>query len=786
MPTISELAAKSQDRRLDSIREAVPGVEVSFFADAFDTEPATAALGDVLAAIAGGDVRDVIEKLRRLLAKDDHKGYADAKRKLPGVTLSAVLTTRKSGEDVADRVKCHSGVLQADFDGKENPDMRPEDGREKLMEDPHVLAAFVSPSGQGVKALVRIPASIEGHAAAFDAAKAHYAEKFGFVMDKAARDITRLCFLSWDPDLRVKNWQDVLPLAGEKVPARSGNQSHPVPPAALETTAEDIREMLACIPPRPSYDAWLRIASAVWSELAFEEGHRVLSEWSPEEKSGEYSAKWKARLKDVKIGTLVHLAKEHGYDPKAAALKKRRAGGIVRVGGKRVGEPPAEDAAPAPPDEHQAESVPDGQAFVDSIIYDGRSYHVPDATGETLVPVNASSVKAYMRTRGIVDDPKEGLFATVAMEEIQRSRYALRVGAMAGLTKGWHKVPEGRIFVTRGPCPVSPSPVAFDTLRGLVESMLGEDQSGWFFRWLAIAHRSLVSGHYRPGQALALVGPPDSGKSLLLGLIVEAMGGRHAHPYRTWSEGSQFNGHLVGAECLVIDDESPARDMRARRNLGTAIKSSLFSDSVGIEAKYATPFSCRPWWRVIIACNSEPENVLVLPPMEESFSDKIALLLVAKAEFPPGLENDTRREAFRRKLSEELPGLLDHALALPVPPFKANPRTGIESFHHPKILDMLRELSKEAQLESLLAGCADDLGPEWIGTAPDLFQLLTGPDVFQSTREQARRLLDSPSVAGYLLRDLSKTRPGMVASVGESRGLTRWRVIPGAGEDMKT
>lgn len=419
-----------------------------------------------------------------------------------------------------------------------------------------------------------------------------------------------------------------------------------------------------------------------------------------------------------------------------------------------------------------------------SVVYDGNRYHLPGVNGE-LVPVTESALRRHLKLQGLADG-KDGPFLSQALTRIQLENYALRVGAMAGFREGWRVVPDGRIYVTRGPCPVMPAGVPWDALRGLLVDMLGEQQAGWFFRWLAIAHRSLVSGHYRPGQALALVGPPACGKSLLLGLIVEILGGRLAHPYRGWSEGSQFNAHLVGAECLVIDDESPARDMRARRNLGTAIKSSLFGDSVGVEAKYGTPFSCRPWWRVIIACNSEPENVLVLPPMEESFADKIALLLVSKANFPPGLEDDARRAAFRRTLSGELPGLLAHALALPLEPFKADPRTGIETFHHGKILDMLRELSKEAQLESLLAGARDDLGSDWTGTAPELFQLLTGPGVFQSTRDQARRLLDSPSVAGYLLRDLSRSRPGMVSASGSSRGVTVWRIIPGAGEDMKT
>ena len=414
----------------------------------------------------------------------------------------------------------------------------------------------------------------------------------------------------------------------------------------------------------------------------------------------------------------------------------------------------------------------------EAMVYDGRTFYAPGRRGE-LVPMNEASVRRYLVGQGYVKS-KDVDEVSPALTEIQIENYALRVGPMAGYAKGWQDVPDGRVYVTSEIRPVIPADVPCGMLLRLIEEMLGEEQAGWFLRWLAIGHRSLASMRYRPGQALALVGPPASGKSLLSGIIVELFGGRVAHPFSSWSNGSQFNGHLVGAECLVIDDESPSRDMRARRNLATSIKSCLFSDTVGIEGKNKTPFTCRPWWRVIICCNSEPENVMVLPPMEDSISDKIALLLVRTPNFPAGIEGDTGREAFRRRISGELPGLLRHALALPLEPFDMDTRTGIRAYHNSEILGMLRELSKEALLESLLAGAADELEPEWTGTAPELFQRLTGPDVFPSTREQARRLMDSPAVAGYLLRDLARSRPGMVQAVGESRGLTRWRIRPGA------
>jgi hypothetical protein len=79
---------------------------------------------------------------------------------------------------------------------------------------------------------------------------------------------------------------------------------------------EDIRSMLASIQGRPGYDAWLRIISAVGDALPASEAIGVLQERWPEENEGEYAEKLKHRLTDVHVGSLIHLAKQHGYEVK--------------------------------------------------------------------------------------------------------------------------------------------------------------------------------------------------------------------------------------------------------------------------------------------------------------------------------------------------------------------------------------------------------------------------------------------------------------------------------------
>jgi hypothetical protein len=78
---------------------------------------------------------------------------------------------------------------------------------------------------------------------------------------------------------------------------------------------EDIRSMLASIPGRLDHDPWTNIIAAVADALPDSEAIEVLQERWPEEKEGEYAFKLKHRKSDIHVGTLIHLAKEHGWTP---------------------------------------------------------------------------------------------------------------------------------------------------------------------------------------------------------------------------------------------------------------------------------------------------------------------------------------------------------------------------------------------------------------------------------------------------------------------------------------
>lgn len=319
---------------------------ISHFPSALAQEPDHAlSLQKFLAAVRDGQWQRKIQVCREHIQRGDRVRYDHKKRELPAVTLSCHCLSRERDLSPEAKAITHSGWLQADFDLKDNPLLADAGAvaakRAALLDDPYIGAVFVGPSGEGLKAVVSIDP--ERHKDSWFAAEIHFRDVHGLRLDKATKDPMRLCFVSHDPDLETS--EDFTPIPVPDVMPSVESWRPPV-----ETTSADIAEMLRFIPSRPDYETWLRIASAVWSVLPMADGARILHQWSPEEKEGEYASKHGARLKQVGVGTLAHIASQHGFDARAAWARKRWAGRIRFADSERgpgQGEDPACDTAPA-------------------------------------------------------------------------------------------------------------------------------------------------------------------------------------------------------------------------------------------------------------------------------------------------------------------------------------------------------------------------------------------------------------------------------------------------------
>ena len=147
-----------------------------------------------------------------------------------------------------------------------------------------------------------------------------------------------------------------------------------------------------------------------------------------------------------------------------------------------------------------------------------------------------NAFKRHLRACGIsttVDKDSPDLLspAEKVIEHLVQWRTIDYAGPLSGRDEGFIKENGTRVLVTKTAKPIEPKPGPFPTIRAIIAGLLGggehgERQIATFYGWLHFAVDSLTKRLHQPGQALALAGERDTGKSLLQQIITEILGGR--------------------------------------------------------------------------------------------------------------------------------------------------------------------------------------------------------------------------------------------------------------------
>lgn len=277
---------------------------------------------------------DVAKKVQTLRSATKSEQRA-LKNQLPAVTFGGTFTGRK-----ANTLSRYSGLVVLDFD--DLPDAAA--SRDALKDDPHVMLAFVSPSGTGLKVVVPVGTGPERHRDAWEAAKNHFQDRHGLIADKSGKDINRLCYVSHD---MAHIWhQDATPLPvptpqeNPVLPAQAPRQYALNPPAtaprneqhqedAPEIRLEDADAMLAAIAScgKPTYDDWIIIVRATLIIPSLDEttALALLKKHFPEDNPGEIAEKFRNGLNKIDSpGKLANMAKAAGFDWKGRLKERRR------------------------------------------------------------------------------------------------------------------------------------------------------------------------------------------------------------------------------------------------------------------------------------------------------------------------------------------------------------------------------------------------------------------------------------------------------------------------------
>ena len=189
----------SEKRKGKTPPKGLGACRVSTVKSARQTETSEYCLEDIRGWIVEGK-GDFAKKIKMIRATSDEEKQVELKLTLPGVMFSETFHRRSSKELIQ-----HSGLICMDFDDVEHP----AETIDNMRFDPHLALAFVSPRANGVKAVFCIPDD-GNHGNAFETVRDYCATMYELQADEACKDVSRLCFLSVDPEAHYA--PDALPL----------------------------------------------------------------------------------------------------------------------------------------------------------------------------------------------------------------------------------------------------------------------------------------------------------------------------------------------------------------------------------------------------------------------------------------------------------------------------------------------------------------------------------------------------------------------------------------------
>jgi KaiC/GvpD/RAD55 family RecA-like ATPase len=276
--------------------------EISVVENVYSNEVFIADPKQVFDEIRNGEYKDLVAQIRQT---DDPDKKRDLKKQLPAILFGATFS------DSRKTVKEASNLICLDFDHVENIEKK----ILRLKFNSSLYGMFVSPSGDGLKVIIRTDVEDEESYRKTAKLLVEQFAKSGLIADQTKHNINDLCFFSYDPNAiynpeariwRHIDWnkrEDALP-EGESVKL------------SVENIIKQIEEKQTDI--TTNYESWLKICFALTDQFK-EEGreyfHR-LSVFHPEYDEAKCDKQYDYCLNSSKSGitikTFFKIAKDNG------------------------------------------------------------------------------------------------------------------------------------------------------------------------------------------------------------------------------------------------------------------------------------------------------------------------------------------------------------------------------------------------------------------------------------------------------------------------------------------
>jgi hypothetical protein len=291
---------------------------------------------DELIDIKEGKYKSIIEKCRYFTRNKDYDSYKTLKIKLPIVTFCG---TFKNGRKL-ENLDVYNNIMILDIDHIDF--LTISDIKDKLINDKYIYSVWLSPSNEGLKALVKIKSSPEEHKSSFNSLKKYFKTEHNIELDNSGSDITRLCFVSWDKDLYLNTNSEIyVDKLKDKLVKESNSKKLPLSKSLNKSAyateglnKSEHRKMISLIfkylkrkelSITSSFDEWLRVALAISSSFSYDLGEKYFLNLCELDKEKHNELESKNILKycynnrnlekptSISLGTIVFYAKEKGF-----------------------------------------------------------------------------------------------------------------------------------------------------------------------------------------------------------------------------------------------------------------------------------------------------------------------------------------------------------------------------------------------------------------------------------------------------------------------------------------
>jgi len=230
----------------------------------FITEIGDRTLAQIVEGIKGDHYKESILKIRRLVESGNKKKVDQLKKGLVAFTVSG----KFEGGRKMSFLKTYNPLVILDID-KLDPNALPYLIL-KIRGIALTRVVFVSPSGRGLKVIVAVDSEMKMHGMAYRQVMRFYEKELGVKIDKSGKDITRLCFMSYDPEIYFNPESSIYKvIASESKPAESANKNPNLIPRRAPQLVEESSSLTL-----DYADAFDICVARTDGEMTFEEGNR--------------------------------------------------------------------------------------------------------------------------------------------------------------------------------------------------------------------------------------------------------------------------------------------------------------------------------------------------------------------------------------------------------------------------------------------------------------------------------------------------------------------------------